>query len=145
MSSPAALASINTLFQVKMGSPLDYQTVANVGDYTPIAPSANVVDVTSHSTGTPWRQKIITLLDAGKLQAKVFYIPTDPTHDDSTGLLGLLTTRALTDFQIVFPDSPATKFQFSGYVSNFSITSSVAGVEEASLTIEITGKPNFNA
>jgi predicted secreted protein len=143
--SAAALASINTLLQIKMGSPLAYQTVANVGDYNPISPSANVVDVTSHSTGTPWRQKIITLLDAGKLTAKIFYVPTEATHDDATGLLGLLTTRALTDFQIVFPDSPATKFQFSGYVSTFTITSSVAGVEEASLTVEITGEPDFDA
>ncbi len=142
--SQAALAAINTLLQIgDQASPETWRTVANCNDFQPIAPSATVVDVTSHSTGTPWRQKIITLLDAGKVTAKIFYVPTEGTHDDTTGLLALLTNRALTHFRIVFPDSPATKFTFFGYVSAFTINSPVAGVEEGSLTIEITGQPTL--
>ena len=147
MSAAAALAAINTLLQIGDGaSPEVWTTVANVNDFQPIQPSATVVDVTSHSTGTPWRQKIITLLDAGKVQAKIFYVPKDGSHDDSTGLLSLLTNRTLTHFRIHFPDAtyPAgTKFTFYGYVSNFSINAPVAGVEEGTLTIEITGQPTL--
>jgi len=145
--SAAALAAINTLLQIGDGlSPEGWTTVANVGDFQPIAPSATVVDVTSHSTGVPWRQKIITLLDAGKVTAKIFYVPKDATHDDTTGLLGLMTNRTLTHFRIHFPDAiypSGTKFTFYGYVSTFTINSPVAGVEEGSLTIEITGQPTL--
>ncbi len=146
--SAAALAAINTLLQIgDEASPEVWTTIANVGDYQPIQPSATVVDVTSHSTGTPWRQKIVTLLDAGKVQAKVFYVPKDPTHDGSTGIMSYFTGRVLKHIRIVFPDAPLvinqTKFTFFGYVSTFSISSPVAGVEEATLTFEITGEPTL--
>jgi predicted secreted protein len=142
--SAAALAAINTLLKVgDGGSPETFNTIANVGDYTPISPSGAVVDVTSHSTGVPWRQKIITLLDAGKVQAKIFYIPTGTTHNVATGLLGFLTNRTLKNWKIVWPDSGSTTFAFSGYVTAFQPTAPVAGVVEATLTIEITGQPTL--
>jgi len=143
--SAAALAAINTLLQTGDGaSPEVWTTVANVNDFQPIQPSATVVDVTSHSTGTPWRQKIITLLDAGKVQAKIFYVPTNTTHNDTaTGMLGLLTNRTRTHFRVQFPDAAPTRFTFYGYVSQFSINAPVAGVEEATLTIEIDGLPTL--
>src|SRR5271166_2024974 len=58
-----AQPAINTFLQLGNGqSPETFTTVANVGTITGPGLSLNVVDVTSHSTGVPWRQKIGTLL-----------------------------------------------------------------------------------
>jgi hypothetical protein len=49
-------------------------------------------------------------------------------------------SRAETQFQLVFTDdSPATTWDFNGFVTNFSVSGAVDGVIEANVTIEITG------
>lgn len=142
--SAAAQAAINTLFQIGDGaSPEVWATVANVGDITGPGMSVNLVDVTSHSTGTPWREFLPTLLDGGKISFKLFYIPTDASHNNSAGLLSYFTGRAKKHAQLVFPDMAATKFTFYGFVIGLPVTATVAGVLEMSVDFQITGQPTL--
>lgn len=148
-----AQPAINTLLKIgNLGSPITFNTIANVGDMSPaIGMKADIVDVTSHSTTVPWRQKITTLLDNGDLSFKLFFIPSsagsDGTpntpygHDGTNGLLAVFTGRQLREYQLVFPDAAATTYYFQGYISKFNITSKVAGVLEADVTITLTGQP----
>ncbi len=153
MSTLIAQPSINTLLQIGDGnSPEAYTTIANVGDINGFALAATVVDVTSHSTGNPWREKLTTLLDSGKLTFKLFFIPSDTGHKN---LLSLFTSRGIggtptvsgspIPLRIVFPDPAATKYFFTAFISTFSIMATVAGVIEANVTFEGTGSPVFPA
>lgn len=140
---PAALAAINTLLMRGDGaSPQAYETIANVSSINGLNLSANVVDVTSHSTGRPWRQKISTLKDAGELTADVFFIPGASNHqqllDDFTAV-----PATISDWRIQFPDEEDTTWQCEGFVSKLSFKEPVDGVVTASLTITFTGEPDF--
>src|ERR1035438_2610657 len=132
MSTAIAQPAINTLLQLGNGaSPEVYATVANVGSITGPGMSAQVVDVTSHSSGTPWREKITTLLDNGDLTFDVYFIPSDAGHKL---LLSTFTGRLFSYFQIQFPDPGHTQWQFTGYISKFSTTEPVDNVIKAALT-----------
>lgn len=145
MSIAAAQPAINTLLKMaNAGSPQVFTTIANIGDLTGPGMSATIVDVTSHSTGAPWRQKIPTLLDNGDITLPLFFIPSSPGpdgHDATNGLLSVFTSRALREFSLTFPDGAATTWYFQGYVTKFSMKAAVAGVLTADVTITCTAEP----
>ena len=148
MATPAAIPAINTLLKLGDGdSPQLFTTIANIGNINGLTLSANVVDVTSHSTGVPWRQKITTLLDAGDLTADLFFVPGDTGHQE---LLTIFTekngsTNGLRTYQIEFPEAGAPIWQFDAYISKFSITAQTADVIKANVVFTATGEPNFDA
>ena len=161
---PIGLPAINTLLKIGNGaSPEIYNTIANVGDLNGPTLSSTVVDVTSHSSAVPWREKLVTLLDAGEITLPLFYIPastgvigtpnTPFGHDygdggiTQFGLEGVFTSRGRTavgtpyNFAIQYPDATQTTDYFTGFVSKFSKKAAVAGVEMAEVTIVLTGQP----
>src|SRR4026207_1620750 len=141
--SAAALPAMNTLFQLgTASSPTGYTTIANVSSINGLKLSATIVDVTSHSTGEPWRQKIPTLLDAGDITFDLFLIPDEATHDGTTGILSFFSGRSLMQARLVFPD--ATTWTFEGYVTGMPMTANVDGVLTANVTFTITGSPTFS-
>ncbi len=152
MSIAQALPAINTLFKIaNEGSPLTFNVIANVGDLTGPTMSGAVVDVTSHSTASPWRQKIVTLLDNGDITLPLYFIPSSPGsdgtpstpegHNGTNGLLSVFTQRQLREYSITFPDAAATTWYFQGYITKFSMTAKVAGVLEATCTFTFTSEP----
>lgn len=147
---PTNVPAINTLLRIgTLGSPTTFGTIANCGDMTGPGFSANMVDVTSHSNGSPWRIKVPTLLDNGDLTVKVFFIPSssgssDGTpfgHDAASGLLSVFTGRQLREYSVVFPDSGATTWYFQGYLGKFAMTATVAGVLESSSAFTFVDRP----
>ncbi len=149
VSIAAAEPAINTLLKIGYGSPEVFSVIANVGDLSGPSLSAAVVDVTSHSTGTPWREKIVTLLDGGDIQLPLFFIPSSPGnqnpfgHDGTNGLLAVFTSRTLKNYEMVFPDQAQTTYSFQAYISKFNFKEPVAGVIAADVTFTITGEPTF--
>lgn len=151
MPIAAAQPAQNTLLKIATaGSPSVYNVIANVGDLNGPTMNGEVVDVTSHSTGSPWRQRIVTLLNPGEISIPLFFIPSSPGtntpntpfgHNASTGLLSIFTSRALESYSVTFPDAAATTWYFSGYITNFSQTAPVAGVLTAQVTFTMTGAP----
>ncbi len=152
MSIAQAQPAINTLFKIaNEGSPLTFNVIANVGDLTGPTMSGAVVDVTSHSTATPWRQKIVTLLDNGDITLPLYFIPssagsdgtpnTPEGHNGTNGLLSVFTSRQLREYALTFPDAAGTTWYFQGYITKFSMTAKVAGVLEATCTFTFTSEP----
>jgi predicted secreted protein len=139
-----AQPAINTyLKRGTAGSPPSFVTVAQVRSITGPSISGNVVDITTHSAVDPWRTKIVTLLDAGDVSFEISFIPTESTHDHSSGLLNDFESRTLGDWELEFPDSPHTTWGFQAYVSKFNVSAPVDGVLTAAITLTITGKPTF--
>ena len=145
-TSPA-LASEGTLLQVLIDgtSPWQWNTVANVGDINGPAWSSTVVDVTSQSSQAPFRQKIVTLLDIGKMTAKVFWVPTNPTHANVIaanveGLRYIYRNRHKMLYQLAYTDGTSAD-QFYAYITDLGEMATVAGVYEMTVTFQGTGQP----
>lgn len=147
MPIASALAAINTLFKIgSQGCPQTFTTIANVGDLSGPSVSGTVVDVTSHSTGSPWREKIVTLLDGGEISLPLFFIPSSSGpdgHNGTNGLLSVFTNRELRRYSLTFPDGAQTTYYFDAYITKFNFTEPVAGVVTANCTFTITSEPIF--
>lgn len=144
MSIPRAVAAINTLLQYGDGaSPETFVTIANVSSINGPSFSLTVQDVTSHSTGYPWRDKFPTLLDAGDLTFDLFWDPADPAHET---VFGFFVNRTTLDLRLKFPaDSNAQSktYSFQGFFSKWGGTEKVDDVIRAACTITLTGQPGF--
>lgn len=137
MSVP--ISAQGTQLQVGDGAePEVFTPVARVTDISGPGLIAEVEDVTSHDT-SGWRERLSTILDAGEITFDIFYIPNNPTHNQTTGLLQLYLNRLLTNFRLVMTDAAATTYNFSGYVTSFETSAPIAAAYRASITITITG------
>src|SRR5579885_523048 len=132
--TPDSAPSMNTLLQYGDGnSPEGWTTVANVSSITScFSMSATVKDVTSHSTNLPWRKKRTTLLDAGQISCKLFWIPGDAGH---IALRKIFTNRQEKDWRVVWANG-ATPWIVTGSISKHSLSAPVDGVYEADINIE---------
>jgi predicted secreted protein len=125
------------------GGPESFTTIAEVKSITGPTMSAKIDDVTTHSTGTPWREKLATLLDGGTLTFALNFIPTDATQSFSSGLLRDFANRTKRNFKLVFPNGAATTWAFAAFVADFKMNAPVDGVLDANLTLNVSGQPTL--
>ncbi len=143
--------AINTLLQILTGSPATYRGIANMGDITGPGFSLALVDVTSHSNGSPWDAFIGTIFSGGDLGFPLFFVPSSPIgtsgpigHDAASGYMKVFLERAERTYQNVFPDTAATTAgPFNAILYKFNIKSMVKDVLRCDATIRITGEPTL--
>lgn len=141
----AQLGTEGLLIQVQTGSPATYVTICNASDVT-LPATANTVETTNF--GDAWVRRFPTLLDMGKITFKVFFIPTEPTHDNvsnntASGLRYLMLNKVLSSFKLVYPDSGTSSDTFPAYVTSVSITGKVNGVFEGAIELSNSGQPTL--
>lgn len=149
MGTVLATPAIGTLIEYGDGSsPETWTLITRDSSITGIGLSVTMVDVTNHSQGNPWRNKVPTLIDPGTIAFDMFFIADDAGH---RAFLALLPARGSTSpgvpipFRQTFPDATGTKWYFGGFVSDFKISAGVADVIKASVTITVTGEVTFPA
>lgn len=141
-----ALAAEGTLLQIGSGaSPEAWTTIANVGDISGPAFDSTVVDITSHSSQAPFRQKIVTLLDIGAITFKLFWVPQNDTHRNAIvasigGIRYNYINRLKQEYRLRYTDGSSSD-SFYAYVTKLSETAPVAGVYELNVTYTGTGTP----
>lgn len=86
-----------------------------------------------------WINVLPGVLKAGNASFGVSFLPSDPTHDETTGLIALLRSGAKTNFQFMFPNGKT--WQFAGYVSGFPVNAPADGELTGDVTITFTGDP----
>lgn len=139
-----AIAAYGTLLKMgDGGGPEVFTTVAEVTDISGPGLSLDTVDVTSHDSTDAWREFIATLKDAGEVTFDINYVPTNATHGATTGLLKALDMRTKKNWRLVFPDTGATTWNFSGFVTGFEPGEPVDDALTASVTIKLTGEPTL--
>jgi len=149
MSTPLALGAIGTILSYGDGaSPEGFTVITNRSSLTGLSMSAAVVDVTNNNSSVAWRQKVVTLLDAGTLQFDLYFIPSDTGQKKILNFFtirGQATAQTPIDFKLVFADAGATTWLFSGFFSKFNMTAAVAEVIKVQAEIVVTGAPTFPA
>lgn len=122
------------------GSPTEtFATIAEVGDIDGPDMSLDTEEVTSHDSANGWAEFIGTILSGGEVSFPINFIPTDPTHNGSTGLQADMVNRTLRNFQLVYPDPGGNGFQFAALVTGFKPSGPVKGKLGADVTLKVSG------
>ena len=139
-----AIASFNALIKIGDGAtPTEaFTTIAEVMDISGPSLTLNTAEVTSHDSGG-WKETIGTILEGGEVSFDINFVPTNATHSEGSGLIADMLARTVRNFQIVFPDSGSTTWEFAALVTGFEPGAPVDGALTASVTLEITGEPTL--
>ena len=116
-------AIIGTGILLKAGDgeePENFVTVAAIVSLKPPQLSRNEIEVTSHNEAvTSGEAKILGMLRKGPVTGTLNWLPTDPTHDDSSGILADIMANTKRNWQITFPPNGLPKWTFPGRVQLF--------------------------
>ncbi len=147
MSSLATgIAAFGTLIKVGDGaSPQTFYTVAGVTDIDGPGSSVDEAETTSHSTGSPHRTFIPTLIDDGEISFPCNFDPAHATHSITStyGLEYLFQNRQVRAFQIHANKSDGTKQirQFNAFVKDLGESYPVDGIQVRDVTLRIVTAP----
>lgn len=139
-----AVSAFGTLLKLgDGGSPESFTTVAELRTISGPSINADAIDVTTHNTPTPFRRFIAGLLDGGDVTFELNFIPQEPTHSYSAGILKDMVNRTRRNIQIVFPDVGLTTWLLPVIWTAFEMSSDPAEVLQASVTAKVAGPPTF--
>lgn len=143
--STTAEPAYGTLFNMcsdpSGGSPV---TIGEVKDIN-FSLSSQIEDSTTHSTSIPVRTKVVTLLNVGPVEVMINWVPTDPSHNGTTGLYFVWRGREERSYQIEETDAGGTTLQWNGLISGIKQGRPVAGLRSANVSFEGTGDIDFDA
>ena len=125
------------------GGPEVFTTIAEVGEISGPQLKLDTIDVTTHSSPGGWEELIAGILRSGEVSFGINYVPTEATHNNTTGLIKDMRTRTLRHFQLVFPDGASTTWSFSAYVTGFNPKNPVDGKLSAEVALKISGQPTL--
>lgn len=123
------------------GGPEVFTTIAEVRSITGPGLTTDTIDVTNHDTSQGYREFISGLQDGGEFSFDINYIPSNATHNNTTGLLRAFDQKTINNYRLVFPD--ATTWNFRGLVRQVSITAPIDGQLTASVAVKVSGKPTL--
>lgn len=119
------------------GSPEVFTEIAEVGDFED-ADTAELVEVTNHQSAGSRREYISGLIDGDEIQFPVNYIPTNATHNKTTGIQAKL--RSATRFRLEEPGN-TQGIEFTGVVIGITKAYPVADKMTMTVTIKKSGNP----
>lgn len=140
MTSSAFWAYGSTLQLGDGATPEVFTSIAEITSLTPPQMSRDDIDVTSHSSSDGYREFIGGLRDGGEVSLEANWLPTNSTHDASTGLLETFNDNVTHNWKIVLPSTLAT-ISFSGFITAFEPELPLEEQGKLSVTIKVSGKP----
>ena len=134
--SSSALESQGMALYIDRGdvSPTSWTQIPEVKNINFRTGSAAVIDVTDLSSTA--KEKRMGLADEGQCTFTLNYRPANGAHAE---LAQAKADRQPRDFKLVFTDTPASVYYFTGFVLSVPVTAGVDGVIESNVTVEITG------
>jgi predicted secreted protein len=134
------IPSHGTLLKIGDGGGTEvFTTIAKIKDIGGPAFNRGTHDASTQTTD--WGEVVPGIKMGGQVTFDINLIPTDGTHDESTGLLKDFIDGTKRNFQLEFPDAGTTTWQFAAYIVNYEPDAPVDGLLTASITLEITGDP----
>lgn len=119
-----------------------WTAIAQVKDINGPSLSGETTDVTTHDSPDAFREHLSTVRDSGEV---TFDLEWDP--EDAAGqkfLLDSLADGSVNVYRLVFPTASDHTWSASGIVTKFEPKAPVEGSIQASVSMKITGKPNFD-
>lgn len=126
------------------GSPETFTLVGEVRDTTPPQLSSDMEDVTSHQSTNGYEEVIPDgVKKTGEVKFEINYVPTNATHDGTTGLIADWKNGTKRNYRLIWPDSGNTTWNFPAYVTAFEPKAPVKGTLRADVTLKVTGSPTL--
>lgn len=139
------ILATGTLLKISNGAdPAVFAAIAQLRSVTPPQISRNAIETNVHNTVGGWETSIMGMLRSGEVSADVNWLPDDPTHDHTDGLLSKLLSNVKGTWQVAFPGGAIA--QFDGWVQAFNPQAAETdNVLTAQITIKPTGAVTFTA
>jgi hypothetical protein len=118
------------------GSPETFAEIAEIVDGPNDEDSVELVEVTNHQSAGSRKEYIGGLIDGGEVTFTCNYIPTNATHNRTTGLQALL--RQTRNFRLEEPGNP-TGYQFAAVIMNVGKQYPVGAAMQFAVTIKKSG------
>lgn len=110
--------------------------VAHLRDFDPASLTAENTDSTTHDGSlNSYRDRLVTILDAGDMSMELAFDPADTGHQ----WLSVTGRGDYYDYRVTWPDTGGTTWAFKGQVTNFSPKAPVDGLLSADVTINCKG------
>ena len=132
--SQNAIKAQGTLLQLGSGSPLSYQTIAEINSFSGPGGSVSVIDVTDLYSSA--KEKIAGMNDNGQLSFECNFLPGDTEH---SALRAAKENGSTVKVKIVFTDDSTTEWTFDAIVTGFAVQGAIDAVVKASVTLEVSG------
>lgn len=121
---------------------VSFDDVAQVRDISGPSLSSETVDVTSHDSTGGYREHLATLKDGGEISIDALFDPALSGHTDVLGDLGGDPVL----YRIVWPNTGTnTIWECSSIVTGFEPTAPYEGELAVSVSLKVTGQPDFAA
>lgn len=123
-------------------SPYTYVLISEVGAITGPAFTGTVIDV-SNMESAGWKESIPGMRTGGALSFEINWIPEDPTHSYSTGLLHFFAEGLACPLQLILPTTAPVTWTFLSIIKTFTPDIPLDGKLAVKVDVEITGQPTL--
>jgi len=143
MAATIGTSGFGTLLQVGDGaSPTEvFSTIAEVTGLSGPSLSLETIDATHMESPNNFRELIPSLKSAGEVSFDLNFLPGESSQQ---GLTTDYLNRTLRNFRIVWTDTGTTTWGFSAYITSFEPSAAIDDKLSASVTLTISGAPNFS-
>ena len=128
------------LFMGDGGSPETFAKIGTIYSGPNRNMSVNEIEVTNHDSDTynnlPIQEFIGGPVNFGEVSFSVYFDPTDPTHDRSTGILSVI--GSVKTFRLQEPGGGTAGFEFTALVRDVNQTYDPAAPMSLEVTIRVT-------
>jgi predicted secreted protein len=135
----AGISAKGTLLQRSTDGGTTYVTVSEITDHN-VDFSADDIDMTSHQTTGPWRERIIGLMSA-QISCDLNFIPGDVTHSGTAGVVADFKNRLTRHYKLITASNVTLLTGFKMVITSLSFGFSVDGKESLSVTFANDGPP----
>lgn len=138
MPASNAISAFGTRFLAGDGGGVEVFTdIAEIRDIDGPGVMTDTTETTQHLSPDATKEYLPTLKDLDDISFELGFVPTDPTHDLTTGMLKDWFDRTRRNYRIIFPDG--TTWGLTGFVTGFKIQAQLANSLIANATIKLTG------
>lgn len=140
MTSSAFWAA-GSLLQLGDGAASEaFTSIAEITKLSPPQRSRDEIEVTHTTSSDGYREFIPGWRDGGEVPFEANWLPTNTTHDETTGILESFNDNVTHNWRIVVPGA-SLYFPFTGFVVTYEPDLDIEKQGTLSGTIKITGKP----
>ena len=146
----SGLSAFGTILKMGEGDivpgPETFTTIGGVTNVAGPGFSLDTIDVTAHDSPGAFEESIATIIRQGEVTVDINYDPNDPTHSADPageGLVQALVDRAVKNFQLIWPVTPAVQWNFQALVTGFEPSAPYDDKLGASVTLKVTGQPTL--
>lgn len=120
-----------------------FTSIAEITKLVPPGMKRDSIEVTNQQSTEGWKEFIPGWRDGGEVEIEANWLPTNATHNASTGLVETFADNVNHNFRIVLPDNILT-ISFAGHLSGVEPDLPLEDKGILSCKIKVSGKVTFS-